>query len=67
MAGCAAIGVAFVVAFLLRWMLRINHVCKRLDEIAAAVAPQPAPKPAEAKPNAAKRWLKSGGMTPADR
>ena len=64
-AGLALLQLLIIVA-LIRWALRINHLCKRLDEIAAVVEPQPAPTPTEAKPGAAKRWLKSGGMTSAD-
>jgi len=30
---------AIVFGLLMRWLLRINHICKRLDEIAKAVKP----------------------------
>ena len=36
MSAGVVVGAAFLVAVVLRWMLRINHICKRLDQLAAA-------------------------------
>ena len=56
----------FLSVALLRSILRLNHICKRLDRLAAAAGYADAqkaldPNATERKPSALERWLEAGG------